>query len=270
MLAMAIFDQEGTDRPIYTRDTLRSLLDTVDFRKHRIFLIDNNSCDLTKKFLAEFAGNFSSIGPFPEQNLTIIHNQENLGTAKAINQALKHREPGENCIKMDNDVVIHYPGWIEEMEEALARLPKIGILGLKRNDLIESPLHPDPTWRSVIYQLPHEPGQRWIYFERVRGVMGTCTMYNHRLLDKIGFLYQPTIYGYDDSLISTRSEVAGFVNGFLPYIHIDHIDTGHDGKGKTEYQKWKEDSAVINARTAVEISEAYRDGTRSIYEEAGV
>lgn len=175
---MAVYDQEGTDRPIYTRDTLRSLLDTVNFHKHRIFIIDNNSCDQTKKFLAEFAGNFSSVGPYPPDHLVIIHNTENVGTAKAVNQGLKHREPGENCIKMDNDVVIHYTNWIEEMEEAIERLPKIGILGLKRNDLIESPTCKDPAWRSILYELPHQPGQRWLYFERVRGVMGTCTMYN--------------------------------------------------------------------------------------------
>ncbi len=262
---MAVYDLEGSGRTEITQRTLEGLLRTVDFNKHRIFIVDNNSCDATKSVLAKFSGHFSSLGSFPPENLTIISNNENLGTAKAVNQGLKHRRREEHCIKMDNDVIIYHGDWIGEMEEALRRQTNIGILGLKRNDLIESPYHPDANWRSALYMLPQKPGERWIVFEKVKGVMGTCTMYNWRLLDKIGFLYQPTVYGYDDSLISVRSEVAGFVNGFLPYINIDHIDPGG-----TPYQKWKEDHSGPLMEQASKIADDYRKGRRSVYEEAGI
>ncbi len=55
--------------------------------------------------------------------------------------------------------------------------------------------------------------------------MGTCQMYNYRLIDKIGGLMQPGLYGFDDTLAGVRCKLAGFKNSFLPHIEIDHIDT---------------------------------------------
>ncbi len=76
-------------------------------------------------------------------------------------------------------------------------------------------------------------------------------------------MYQPKLYGWDDGLISTRSELAGFINGFLPHIEIDHIDPGG-----TFYQTWKENHAGETGREAWETEQAYRNGSRPIYEDA--
>jgi hypothetical protein len=83
--------------------------------------------------------------------------------------------------------------------------------------------------------LPHYKGQRWIIVEDVAHVIGTCQMYNYRLIDKIGGMMQPGIYGFDDTLAAVRCKVSGFRNSFLPHIEIDHIDTGEN-----PYQKEKE------------------------------
>jgi hypothetical protein len=64
-------------------------------------------------------------------------------------------------------------------------------------------------------------------------------MYNYRLIDKIGGMMQPGIYGFDDSLAAVRCQVSGFVNCFLPHIEIEHIDTG-----EKIYQKEKERLAL--------------------------
>ncbi len=258
---MAIFDQDGSGRSELTEKTLECLLNTVDFNTHKLVLIDNDSCIKTKTILAKFAGHFSAIGEYNQDHLTIISNEENIGTARAINQGIKMREPDQFVLKMDNDIIINSINWIEEMEEALRRNPMIGILGLKRKDLIETPWNPDINWRSELIMLPHKPGETWMVFEKVKGVMGTCTLYNHALLDKVGYLYQPSLYGYDDSLISGRSGLAGFINGFLPHINIDHIDPGG-----TFYQKWKEDEAGLRASEAQKIMGQYISGERDIYE----
>jgi hypothetical protein len=163
---------------------------------------------------------------------------------------------------MDNDVVIHQSGWADQMEAAIARDPNIGIIGLKRKDCWENPAHPEPFYRSTLEMLPHVAGEPWIVVEKVRHVMGTCQMFNSALLDKIGYLYQPRLYGFDDCLAATRSEVAGFYNAFLPHIDIDHIDTG-----ETAYQGWKEKHSGEDMASFNSITQAYREGRRPIYEQ---
>jgi len=250
LIAMAVHDTGENQRTEYTEKTLQSLIKTVNLSKHRVILIDNGSCEGTKELLKD-----ASIW----YDFEIITLPENLGTAGAINLAWKYKVEGENLIKMDNDVVIDSSGWVDEMEAAIERDPNIGIIGLKRKDLIENPWRSD-DYKSEIVMLPHEDYQRWIIVEKVKHVIGTCQMYNHKLIEKIGYLYQPSLYGYDDVLASYRSQVAGFYNCFLPHIEIDHIDNR-----ETPYWQWKREEAakgdVEHQRTVSE----YLSGKRPIY-----
>lgn len=253
LIAMAVYSTEENKKDEQLRKTLQSLWETVDWTKHRLIISVNGSTEITSEILLDYQEMISQV----------IVNDGNIGTAKAINKAWKERDLHEHCVKIDDDVVIHHDGWLEEMEEAISRETRIGILGLKRKDLIEHTSHPDANYRSILIQLPHEPGQSWIVVERARGIMGTCKMINWQLLDKIGYLYQPSVYGFDDSMYSCRSDLAGFWNCFLPHINIDHIDPGG-----TNYTKWKQDHAGETIAAAQKIIEQYQTGQRPIYEEA--
>lgn len=220
LIVMAVFDTEENGRSEYTERTIRSLANTVDFSKHRLIVVDNASCNRTKEFLHECM----SWG-----YISLITSPENLGTAKAINQGLKLRQPNEYCVKIDNDVVIHQSGWVDEMEEVIERNNLIGIVGLKRKDINFDANNADPSYRSELVQLSHQPGQTWITVEKGPSIMGTCTMFNWRLLDKIGGMKQLGLYGFDDSLFSLRSNLAGFWNCYLPHIVIEHLDDGSNG-----------------------------------------
>lgn len=226
LIALACYDTVENGRTRFTRDTLKSLLKTVDFYKHRIILVDNASCEETQHVLIQFAEECASRGS--HGCVSIIHNPTNIGTAKAINMAWKQREKGEHAVKMDNDVVIHYAGWLDRMEECVKKDPRIGIIGLKRKDLEEYPSHPDQNFRSQLIMLPHERGEYWDVVEAVGHCIGTCQMYSSALLDKIGYLYQPGIYGFDDVLAAYRATACGFYSAFIPHIEIDHIDPGGD------------------------------------------
>lgn len=250
LIAMAVHDTEENGRALMTQKTLDTIYDTVDFSKHRLIVIDNGSCELSKQWLRSL-GEIGSVITLPE----------NIGTAKAINLAWKQRKPGEHCIKIDNDVVIHQSNWIEEMEEVIARDPKAGQVGLKRKDLWEHPAHENPERRSFLYMLPHQPGERWIVVEKSKHVMGTCVMHNAALLDKVGYLYQPGLYGYDDVLMSWRSNLAGFYNCFLPHINIDHIDPGG-----TEYVEWKRKYAGDYSKEVSDTVDGYIAGKSLYYE----
>ena len=70
----------------------------------------------------------------------------------------------------------------------------------------------------------------------------------------------PSLYGYDDVLMSCRSLKAGFRNAFLPHINIDHIDVGGD-----VFCDWKIKHATEHWKEFEQISEEYRTGIRNIY-----
>lgn len=260
LITMAVYDTEENGRSEYTKRTFVSLLQTVEFTEHRLIVIDNASCQATKDYLSGEALQQILDSGFGSKNFYLITNETNLGTSEALNLAWKHRQPGEHIVKIDNDVIIHQSGWVEQMIEAIKRDPQIGIIGLKRKDIIQSTWHPDPNYRSELIMLPHEPGQRWICVERTNDVIGTCTMFNSALLDKVGYSYQPGLYGYEDVLFCHRSHLAGFYNCFLNHIDIDHIDTG-DG----QYQDWKERHSGEHTAKMIEVFKEYVNGTRPIY-----
>jgi GT2 family glycosyltransferase len=259
LISIAIYDTPENGRSELTRRTLESLLETVDFQRHRVFLVVNAATDETENDIKHF---FNCL----DKSCTIIRNAENVGTARAINQAWKYRKPGEHAIKMDNDVVIHRAGWVDEMEEAITRDARIGIIGLKRKDLWETPWHPSPDFRSTLRMLPHEAGQRWIIVEDVQHVMGTCQMYSSALLDKIGYLYQPGPYGFDDSLSAIRCRVSGFRSCFLHGYEIDHIDPGGN-----DHTKWKSDITASGTPANKEyhrLKDGYLSGAIPVYYDA--
>lgn len=251
LIAMAVHDTDENQRTAFTERTLNSLL--VQLRHHdRLFVIDNGSCQATKSILASKA-----------RWLKVITNENNVGTANAINQAWKLREPDEFLVKMDNDVIIHDHKWIDTLEKAILRqnqTPKpLGICALKRKDLDERPDRND-WFKSTLSMTPSEKGQRWIVLEHVMHCMGTVQMYNPRLIDAIGGLVQPGIYGFDDSLAAVRAEVAGFSSAFVPHIEIDHIDPGGDS-----YTKWKQDYAGSRMQAYQTMRAEYIGGIQSIF-----
>lgn len=247
---MAVYSTEENKKDDCLLKTLVSLSETVDFKKHRLMLSVNGYTDYTRAI----------IEGFPDIISEVYWNTKNLGTAEAINRVWRNRKPGEHAIKIDDDVVIHSAGWVDLMEEAIGRGPKIGIIGLKRRDIIQSTWHPDPNYRSELIMLPHEPGQTWITVERTNDIIGTCTMFNSALLDKVGYSFQTGKYGYEDVLFCHRSHIAGFYNCFLNHIVIDHID-----EGGGSYQDWKEKHSAEHTAKMIQIFKGYHENPESIY-----
>jgi glycosyltransferase involved in cell wall biosynthesis len=249
---MAVWDTLENQRSALTCQTYNGLLHTVDFRQHRLVVVDNASTDeKTWELLREIR----------DAGHTVISNPENRGTALAINRGWQLRRPGEHCVKMDNDVVIRNAGWADLIEEVFRRSHRIGICGLKRKDLDERPDHPGSWYRSTLQMLPHEAGQLWIVVERVNHVMGTCQAYSSALLDQIGYLYQlGGLYGFDDALAAERCRLAGYLSVFLPHIEIDHIDPGG-----TEYTTWKQVYAGQHMAAYQAALGHYQDGSWSLW-----
>jgi GT2 family glycosyltransferase len=247
LIAMAVHDTEENGRSKYTKETLNSLINTVDYEYNKIIIVDNDSCKETKEILDYFQ-NHNDLW------ITIITNTENVGTAKAINQAWAMRQPGETLIKMDNDCVINHFGWVEDMEIAMLK-GGYGIMGLKRKDLLQSPTA-DDIWKTTLKMLPHEKGEPWYIVEESEDIMGTCTMFHPTLTDKMGGLMQSGLYGFDDTLACIRAKLLGYKLAFLPHIDIDHIDDGGDA-----YTEWKRKYAGDRMKEFYEIKQGLINGT---------
>lgn len=251
LLGMAIFSTIENKKDKYLRETLQSLLATVDFGVHRLILSVNAKTEETEKIIAYY----KYLGVVSE----VIYNDSNIGTAEAINKVWKLGVPEENKLKMDDDVKHFTKGWLDLLEEAIRRDPSIGIVGCKRKDCVEAPWT-EGWYKSQLYMLPHEPGEKWIVGERVNHVMGTCQLYSAALLRKIGYLWQPGVYGFDDSFAAIRSTKAGFINVFLPYIEIDHIDPGD-----TPFQQWKSEQSDSVWGKYPQLVRDFISGEKDIY-----
>ena len=252
---MAIYSTKENNKDEYLEKTLQSLYETVNFYQNRLILSINAFTDKTEELISRY----SALGVIKNLKTDVIYNDTNIGTAEAINKGFRLRQSGENCIKLDDDVVIHHNDWIYLMEETIRRDPKIGQAGLKRRDCLEAPWTPG-FYQSKLYMLPHKPGEKWIIVEEVQHVMGTCVMYSSALLDTVGYLWQPGVYGFDDTFMSLRSKLAGFKNVFLTAVDIEHID-----RGDTGFQKWKENKSSEKWMAYQESHRAFTSGQRLLY-----
>jgi GT2 family glycosyltransferase len=251
LIAMAVYSTVENQKDDCLMKTLRSLLDTVDFGRHRLMLSVNGFTDETQMTICYFGSIISKV----------IYNDSNIGTARAINKVWALRNPGEHVVKMDDDIVVDdYENWLNEMEEAVRRDSLIGQIGLKRKDCWERTDNPDPDYKSELIQLSHEPGEAWMVVEKANHIIGSCVLHSSDLIDKVGGLYQPSLYGYDDVIMSWRTQAAGFYSCFLPHVPINHIDVG-----QTPYQSWKEHHAGEQTKEVIELCHAIYKGEKSFY-----
>jgi len=258
LLTMAVYDTVENSRTWMTEQTLKSLRKTVDWQRHRLMISDNGSCRATQDLYDAYAPLIDSL----------FLNRRNLGTANALNKAWRERRPGEVVCKIDNDVVWHLSGWADQIALVFQKDPTIGICGLKRRDLDEWPLQTSTNGRnfyqSTLRPLPHEKGEPWLIVEDVNHVIGTCQAFAPALLDQIGYLWQPGLYGFDDALACARAKVAGFACVFLHGQPIDHIDPGG-----TDFITWKQQHAGQFLSEYFKILAEYQRGVRPIYYDGG-
>lgn len=268
LIAMTVYDTDGeggNSRTWMTEKTLQSLSETVDWSKHRLVVVDNASCQKSKDLLTRIQVT-GLCG-----KMSIMTNKVNVGTARGINQAWLMRLPGQNAVKMDNDLVIHESGWLDRLEECIAREPRIGVVALKRTDLAQWPIQQGGQdykehvgYKSKLIALPHKyrSAEPWLVVERVGDTIGTCQLYSSALLDKIGFLYQMNaLYAFDDGLAAIRAHVAGFWSVFYPHIGITHIDPGN-----SEFTTWKQKYAGEMMDKFHQVKDEYLTGKRPVWQ----
>jgi GT2 family glycosyltransferase len=278
LIGMPSFITKENDRGWQAMATMRSISKTTDLSKHKFFVIDDKSEEWAKDIYQEF------IETDPQgKKVEFIFNETNVGTARSVNRAIAKRLPGQSVIKVDSDVEFLDCDWADRMEDTVARFPRVneeikrlappemkdkvrtvpplGVLGCKRIDLAQTPWsHPYDWWHSQTLMVPHKAGEDWLFVELSHDILGTAVMYTSDLIDKIGYLYQPMRYAWDDAAYNIRAMVAGFSCGFVHTVRIRHIDPG-----TTPYQKWKETTARDSMGEYDRLVAGYKSGTIPVY-----
>ncbi|HOD53638.1 MAG TPA: glycosyltransferase [Candidatus Cloacimonadota bacterium] len=104
-----------------TQQCLENLFKTIKTHSFEIIIIDNASSDETPIYLSDVQKKCS--------NIKIIRNEENLGYAKANNQAAKIAS-GDYLVLLNNDT-IPLPYWLDNLYQTISNDNNIGIVGAK-------------------------------------------------------------------------------------------------------------------------------------------
>jgi len=250
------------NRAEITKQCIESYIATCEPELVDLHIVDNGSTDGLAEWLRSQERRFSDFG------ISVTYNSENVGTAKAINSVWAERSPDQHCLKIDSDVVWKTPKWLSKMLEVFDFTSNVGIVGLKRPDLLENPDNPDPFYRSNLVSLVRDSDNKKIVIEQVWHVIGTCWLVRNTVINIVGALVQPTVYGFDDALYCLRTHLAKFATVFLPrdVVEIDHIDYGEARNDENaEYTRWKRAVATSDMPSYEHLRDKFMRGEIPIY-----
>ena len=200
-------------------ECIKSVEKALDGIEGDIFVIDNNSSDVSVEYIRE---------RFPKVH--IIANKENLGFARANNQAIRMTD-AEYILLLNPDTVV-YENTLRGCLDFMDANPEAGGVGVRMLTR-EGKVAPEsrravPTpWVAFLkmlgltsrYYMSHLP---WDKPGRIEVVSGAFCMLRHKALDQIGLLDEDFFMYGEDIDLSYRLLKGGWQNWYLPYDIIHY------------------------------------------------
>ncbi len=219
-----------------------------------IFVVDNNSVDGSAQLIRE---KFS--------DLKIIENKQNVGFAKANNQAIKEAS-GEYILLLNPDTVVEEDTF-SKIIDFMDQHPEAGGLGVKMIDgkgnfLPESKRGLPTPWVafckmfgiSRLFPKSRKFGQYHLsYLEEneiheVDVLAGAFMLLRKKTLEKTGLLDETFFMYGEDIDLSYRITQAGYKNYYFPETTIIHYKGESTKKGSLNYVKVFYDAMIIFSR----------------------
>lgn len=227
-----------------TRQTVEGLLETTK-RPFNLVIIDNNSQDGTKEYLAKL----SKDGYEYLQTVSVVFNDRNEGIAVARNQAL-HAADRMNTTwysTVDNDVLLP-EHWLSNCIDILRANPSYGMVGVN----FENSSYPLVTSNGYEFQ------------DKPKGNLGTaCTVFHKRFHQMLGFFNtEYELYGEEDADMGMRAKAAGFKLGYLKE-HGTHLGDNENDVG--EYRDFKTECHRKNLKQFSQNAGLYFNHKKPIY-----
>lgn len=200
-------------------ECIKSVEKALDGIEGDIFVVDNNSSDGSVEYIRE---------RFPKVH--IIANKENLGFARANNQAIRMTD-AEYILLLNPDTVV-YENTLRGCLDFMDANPEAGGVGVRMLTR-EGKVAPEsrravPTpWVAFLkmlgltsrYYMSHLP---WDKPGRIEVVSGAFCMLRHKALDQIGLLDEDFFMYGEDIDLSYRLLKGGWQNWYLPYDIIHY------------------------------------------------
>ena len=200
-------------------ECIKSVEKALDGIEGDIFVIDNNSSDGSVEYIRE---------RFPKVH--VIANKENLGFARANNQAIRMTD-AEYILLLNPDTVV-YENTLRGCLDFMDANPEAGGVGVRMLTR-EGKVAPEsrravPTpWVAFLkmlgltsrYYMSHLP---WDKPGRIEVVSGAFCMLRHKALDQIGLLDEDFFMYGEDIDLSYRLLKGGWQNWYLPYDIIHY------------------------------------------------
>jgi GT2 family glycosyltransferase len=192
-----------------------------------IFVIDNNSADTSNSMVSE-----------NHPWVKLISNKENLGFARANNQALKLAS-GKYILLLNPDTEI-YPGAIGSLISFLDSHPQAGIIApqlINTDGSIQSSCRAFPSFIGLLYELvgisrlmpPGSPARNYKMLDwdhnderEVDQPEGACLLIRKELFSQIGFLDEGFFMLFEEVDWCYRAKKAGWQIWFTPKAKVLH------------------------------------------------
>ncbi len=180
-----------------------------------VLLMDNGSTDGSQAFVREH---------FPE--VQVVELGRNLGFTGACNKGWELSQ-GEFVILLNNDTAVT-PTWLQEIINAFARHPDVGIVASKML-LYDQRDHFHTT--GDFYRVDGIPGNRGVWqkdegqYEQEEFVFSACggsAAYRRTMLDELGFLDDDFFFSCEDMDMGWRANLAGWKVLYVPTAVLYH------------------------------------------------
>src|SRR5262249_13793854 len=126
---------------------------------------------------------------------------ENIGVARASNLAWQHEPQAGDYRKLDNDIVVQKPDWLNRMVQTVDGVPELAALGY--------------NFEAVSYPPESIRGCR-IRPKRNANLGGACYLISKRAHEALGYWCEDYgLYGEEDHDHSVRLRLAGFLNAYM-------------------------------------------------------
>jgi GT2 family glycosyltransferase len=204
---------------------LRSMIDNLHGMSIESFVVDNGSTDNSVEMVRI---------EFPE--VTLIENHENLGFARANNQAIQHSQ-GRYILLLNSDAFLS-PNAIQKMIQLMEADVSIGIAGacLVYPDRGYQKAHgPLPNYCSEVCSLF---GLDKLYKAKVNSqecqetgwVNGACMLIRKTLLDQIGLLDEVFFMFNEEIDLCNRCHKVGAKVVYVKSAIVIHVEGGSTGQ----------------------------------------
>jgi len=226
-----------------TSQCLDSLLN-LSYPNCRIILVDDCSSDDSVSFLRN---------KYP--TITIVENEKNLGAAKTRSNGIKLSK-AKYIVTMDNDAVLS-PDWLTKMIELMESDKSIGQANGKVLSLNDSKILLEAggsmRFRGKGYPIGLGKSSVDEKYNKTREVLYVATasmIVRRKVFDDIGRFCDLYYYGYEDTDLSLRINIAGYKVIYYPKAISRHMvsSTVSQTIGKKRVYYWMRNRLLIMFR----------------------